>query len=105
MEQEQSEEVRTTMPWHGWQKEIFRLCGSRSGPCVEHNSTLFNFLQLRAAGEPDATRSLSLKVSSLTGASSLLDDACMDVPRETMDMQPAYAQDLFPPSFSWAVPS
>jgi hypothetical protein len=27
-----------------------------------------------------------LEVSSLTGASLLLDDACMDVPRETVDV-------------------
>jgi len=86
-------------------KEIFLvgwLCGGRSGPRVEHNSTPFNFLQLRAAGKPDATRSLSLKVSSLTGATSLLDDACMDVPLETVDMQPVYVyvRDLFPAHFS-----
>ena len=70
-----------------------RLCDGGSGPRVEHNSTPFNSLQLSAAGEPAdyATRSLSLKASLLTGASSsLLDDACMDdVPRETVDMQPA----------------
>ena len=82
-EQEQSEEVRTMTPWHE-QQNFFswwgRLCGGRSGPYVEHNSTPFNSLQLRAAGEPDATSSLSLKVSSLTGALSLCDDACMDVP-------------------------
>ena len=77
-----------------------RLCGGGSGPRVEHNSTPFNSLQSREADEPDATRSLSLEVSSLTGASSLLDDACMDVPRETVDMLPAYAQNLFPSSFS-----
>ena len=82
-----------------------RLCGGGSGPHVEHNSTPFNFLQLRAACKPDATRSLSVKVSSLTGASSLLDDACMDVPRETVDMPPVYARDLFPPSLPRAVPS
>jgi hypothetical protein len=74
-------------------------------PCVEHNSTPFNSLQLCAVGEPDATCSLSLKVSLLTGASSLLEDACMFVPCETVDVSPAHAQDLFPPSFSWAVPS
>ena len=33
-----------------------RLCGCRSGPHVEHNSTPFNFPQLRVAGKPDATR-------------------------------------------------
>ena len=63
-----------------------RLCGGGSGPRVEHNSTPFNSLQSREADEPDATGSLSLEVSSLTGASSLLDDACMDVPRETVDV-------------------
>ena len=63
-----------------------RLCGGGSGPRVEHNSTPFNSLQSREADEPDATRSLSLEVSSLTGASSLLDDACMDVPRKTVDV-------------------
>ena len=49
--------------------------------------------------KPDATRLLSLKVSLLTGASLLLDDACMDVPRETVDILLAYARDLFPPYF------
>jgi len=63
-----------------------RLCDGRSGPHVEHNSTPFNSLQSREADEPDATLSLSLEVSSLTGASSLLDDACIDVPRETVDV-------------------
>ena len=79
-----------------------RLCGGGSGPWVEHNSTPFNFLQLHAAGKPDATRSLSLKVSSLTGATLLLGDACLDVPCETVDMQPAYvyARDPLPALFS-----
>jgi len=63
-----------------------RLCGGGSGPHVEHNSTPFNSLQSREVDEPDATRSLSLEVSSLTSASSLLDDACMYVPRETVDV-------------------
>ena len=64
-----------------------RLCGGGSGPCVlEHNSTPFNSLQLQEADEPDATRSLSLEVSLLTGALSLLDDACMDAPRESVDV-------------------
>ena len=84
-----------------------RLCGGGSGPCVEHNPTPFNSLQLHATGEPDATRSLSLKVSLLTGASPLLDDVSLVVPRgsRTVDRQPTYARDLFPPSFLWAVPS
>ena len=77
-----------------------RRCGGGSGPRVAHNSTPFNFLQLCAVDKPDATHSLSLKVSLLTGALSLLDDACMDVPRETVDMLPAYARDLFLSSFS-----
>ena len=89
---------RKTFSWWG------RLCGGGSGPFVEHNSTPFNSLHLHAAGEPDANRSLSLQVSLLTGASLLLDDACIDVPRETVDMQPADARDLLPPSFSWAAP-
>ncbi len=63
-----------------------RLCGGGSGPRVEHNSTPFNSLESREADEPDATGSLSLEVSSLTGASSLLDDACMYLPRETVDV-------------------
>jgi hypothetical protein len=46
----------------------------------------------------------SLEMSSLTGASSLLDDASVDVPCETVDVPCEYAQDRFPPSFSWAVP-
>jgi hypothetical protein len=82
-----------------------RLCGGGSGPLVEHNSTPFNFLQNACGRQPDATHSLSVKVSSLTGASSLLDDACLDVPRETVDALSAYARDLFPPLFPRAVPS
>jgi len=77
-----------------------RRCGGGSGPCVARKSTPFIFFQLRAVDKPDATHLLSVKVSSLTGASLLLDNAWMDVPRETVDMLPAYTRDLFWPSFS-----
>jgi hypothetical protein len=73
-------------------------------PCRAQFNTL-QFPPITCGRQPDATRSLSVKVSSLTGASSLLEGVCMDVPRETVDVQPAYARDLFPPLFPRAVPS
>jgi hypothetical protein len=76
----------------------------------------FNTLQfpsIASGREPVATCSLLLEMSSLTGASSLLDNAFMDVPRETVDVpletmdvqRGGYARDLFLPFFTWAVPS
>ena len=64
-------------------------------PCSAQFNTL-QFLPIARSDKPDATHLLSLKVSLLTGASLLLDDACMDVPRETVDILLAYPLRLLP---------